>query len=190
MPAPGLRLTLLTGRRQLSPLDPALVTRLTSVSVTESDEQQSVFTLVFDAGRSRRGLIDVAGLGEMPIEPFSRVALVLDFGSQPVVLISGIVTQIELEPGSGPGTSSLRVSGEDLSFLLDRLEHHASYSQHDDEQIVRAILTPGSPRACSVTCIRPADRRPPPRRSAPLPSQDQTSRRYAHWPGATASSPM
>ena len=83
MPAPGLRLTVLTGEHPLTPLPAADTARLRSVTVKENDEQHSVFTLTFDARRSARdGAFDAPGLATSPLDLFTRVVMEVCFGGQ------------------------------------------------------------------------------------------------------------
>ena len=162
MAAPGLRLTVLTGRSNL-PLEASLTARLISVTVTEADDQQSVFTLVLDAGRSRHDLLDVPGLTSTSLRPSSRLVLELGFGARPVVLVSGVVTRVELAPGDGPGRSSLQVSGEDLSYLLDRVATRTPHPQSSDRQMAEQILAPWATEGVigdvhePVTSVQPSE---------------------------------
>ena len=75
----GLRLTVLAGRTLPVPLPLDLLERLRSVTVTESDDERSVFSLVLDAGRS--GPLDGGrtrpSSAASPLSAFSRVVLVL-----------------------------------------------------------------------------------------------------------------
>jgi hypothetical protein len=141
--APGLRLTVLTGRHVPLPLPPDYTARLRSVSVTESETERSVFSLSFDAGRSARGgSVDVPGAsGSSPIGPFMRVIVELCLGATASVLADGVVTQLHLQPGDGPGLATLAISGEDLSYLLDREQRTVEHPALADDELAKAILT-------------------------------------------------
>jgi hypothetical protein len=49
----------------------------------------------------------------------TRVVIVVTVGGMPNVLMDGLVTQQELAPSNDPGQSTLTVTGEDLSVVLD-----------------------------------------------------------------------
>jgi hypothetical protein len=153
VPAPSLRLTLLTGRPlaqsgnaptpsgSLVPLPSQDTARLRSVTVTETDEQSSVFSLTFDAGRSRTvSPFDLPGLSDSPVALFSRVVLELCFGASSTVLMDGLVTQAEAQVGEGPGSASLTVTGEDVSYWLDQEARTAEHPGLKDHELARAIL--------------------------------------------------
>ncbi|MFD7324223.1 hypothetical protein ACFV9D_24515 [Streptomyces sp. NPDC059875] len=157
----SLRLTVLVGATVPVPLPADLTARLRSVRVLESDGQRSAFTLTFDAGRSGLfALRDTPLLAAGPITPFARVVLVLAVGAVPTVLFDGIITALELLPGDGPGTAALTVTGEDVSYLLDRVEVDAEYPALDDHQQVLAILAPYAAHGIMPMAVRPADTEP------------------------------
>ena len=126
------RLTVLAGPTIPLPLPGPIAARLRSALVTETDEERSVFTLTFDAGRS--GPLDVMDsplLALSPIAANSRVVLMVTFGAVPTVLFDGIVTSAELTPGDRPGAATLTVTGGDLSLLLDREERPREFASQE-----------------------------------------------------------
>ena len=52
------------------------------------------------------------------VDPLTRVVIGVLFGAVPDVLIDGVVTNHELSAGDEPGTSTLTVTGSDLSKLF------------------------------------------------------------------------
>ncbi|MEU9002246.1 hypothetical protein [Streptomyces sp. NPDC048551] len=139
----GLRLTVLAGPTLPVPLPGPLTARLRSVEVTENDEERSVFTLTFDGGRSSTtGAFDVPGLTGPPLAPFSRVVVVVLLGTVPFVLSDGIVTEVRLVPGNATGAATLAVTGEDVSYLLDREERDVEHPAMDAYAQVLRILAP------------------------------------------------
>ena len=78
MPATGLQLTVLAGATVPVPLAPDVIARLRTVRVSESDEERSAFTLIFDAGRSgTQGAVDTPVLQGSPLAAFARVGAVI-----------------------------------------------------------------------------------------------------------------
>ncbi|HHY56469.1 MAG TPA: hypothetical protein GYA08_13665, partial [Chloroflexi bacterium] len=116
----GVQLTLLIGPTVAVPAPPLLTEALHSVEVTHSDEGRSGFQLVFQAGRDAlTGLIDYPLLSLPLLRPFNRVVLIVTFQGIPSVLMDGVITHQQLNPGSEPGTGQLTVTGEDVSVMMD-----------------------------------------------------------------------
>lgn len=160
----GLRLSVLAGPILPIPLPGPLTARLRSVEVTENDAERSVFTLTLDAGRSQgTGAVDVPGLSGPPLAAFCRVVVVVQLGAVPCVLSDGIVTEVRLTPGDGPGTANLTVTGEDVSYLLDREERDTEHPAMDAYAQVLRILAPYATRGILPQAV------PPPVLDPPLP---------------------
>ncbi|MFD3758091.1 hypothetical protein [Streptomyces sp. NPDC058622] len=158
---PSPRLAVLIGATIPTPLPPDLTSRLLSVRVRENDEERSVFTLTFDAGRSGPLAARDTPVLRAPIEPFARVSVVLTFGALPSVLIDGVVTALELIPGTPSGTPTLTVTGEDVSYLLDRVEVDAEHPALDDFAQVGEIIRPYAARRILPMITPPKDMDPP-----------------------------
>jgi hypothetical protein len=60
--------------------------------------------------------------------------------AMPEVLIDGIITNVELQPGVGPGGSMLTVTGEDISVMMDLVEKAMPYPAMNSEMIVALLL--------------------------------------------------
>ena len=158
----GLRLTVLAGATLPVPLTVDLAERVRSVTVTESDEERSVFSLVLDAEGRAPGSPTPFGAG-FALSPFSRVSIVVTFGPLPTVLFDGIVTETRLEPGAGGSGATWVVTGEDLGNLLDREERDVEHPGLDDYPVVLAMLAP-----YAANGLLPAVT-PPPTMDPPLP---------------------
>ncbi|MFJ2865891.1 hypothetical protein [Kitasatospora sp. NPDC087314] len=158
----SLRLTVLVGATLPVPLPAGLTARLRSVRVLETDDRRSAFALAFDAGRSGPfALRDTPVLEAGPIRPFARVVLVVTIGALPRVLFDGIVTALELDPGDRPGAAVLTVTGEDVSYLLDRVESDAEYPSLSDYQQVELILARYLVDGIVSGALPPPDSAPP-----------------------------
>jgi hypothetical protein len=137
----GIHLTLLIGPTVPVPAPPSLTDALDRVEVTHSDEGRSGFQLSFVAGRS--GPADLADypLLTLPLlKPFSRVVMVVTFGVVPRVLIDGVITHQELAPSNQPGASTLTVTGEDVSLMMDLEEKAAEHPAQDETVIANKII--------------------------------------------------
>jgi hypothetical protein len=172
--AGGSFLTVLAGRSLPVPLALDLTQRVRSVTVTEADDQRSVFSIVFDAERSRAGgALDTPFRASSPLEAFSRVVLVLTLKGVASVLFDGIVTESRQDHGSGPGASTVTVTGEDVGNLLDREERDREHPALNDYLQVLAILAPYAARGLISNAI-PAPTSVPPLPIDRIPTQHGT----------------
>lgn len=118
--AEGVRLTLLVGPGVPVPAPPAVMDALASVQVTSGTDRAG-FQLVFDAGPHSPLLGTMLPAGYLdPI--VTRVIVMVTVRGIPQVLIDGVVTRQEVTPGREPGQSTVTVTGEDLSVLMDLVE--------------------------------------------------------------------
>lgn len=157
----GTQLTVLAGPTVPLPLPAPLAGRLVSVSSKETDDARSGFSLTFDAGRSGPAeLMDVPLLSHPGLLTGSRVSIVVTVSAMPQVMVDGFVTQIEHKPGSGGGNSTLVVTGEDVSWLLDKTEVTRE-SPMDDYPQVLMILTDYAAQGVIPMAIPPAVMDPP-----------------------------
>jgi hypothetical protein len=70
----------------------------------------------------------------------TRVVIVMTFKGLPQVLMDGVVTRQEMQPGSQPGQSTLTLTGEDLSVLMDVVELPLAFPAMPDNVRINAIL--------------------------------------------------
>lgn len=113
----ALSLTLMIGPMVLVPAPKPVVDALTSVQVTNG-KQGSGFQLTFAV--SKQSLLLQTMLPAGYFDPIvTRVAIIATVGGVPNVLMDGCVTRQELSPSDQPGQSTLTVTGEDLSVLMN-----------------------------------------------------------------------
>lgn len=116
----GAHLTLMIGPAVPVPAPRAVVDALTSVQVT-SAKDTSGFQLTFSVGKNSPLLTTMLPAGYF--DPIStRVVIVVTVGGMPEVLMDGVVTRQELNPSNDPGQSTLTITGEDLSALMDLID--------------------------------------------------------------------
>jgi hypothetical protein len=116
---------LLVGGMVPQPAPPQLVDALQSVQVTTSAGQASGFQITFAV--SKNSIITQALLPVGYFDPKTRVILVAVVAGMPSVLMDGVITRQEISPSDDPGGSSLTVTGEDLSLLMDLRQEHACF---------------------------------------------------------------
>jgi hypothetical protein len=116
----GLYLTLMIGPAVPVPAPQSVMDALASLQVTSSKEN-SGFQLTFNV--SKKSQLMTAMLPAGYFDPIiTRVIIIVTVGGMPNVLMDGIITRQELAPSNDPGKSTLTITGEDLSVLMDIIE--------------------------------------------------------------------
>ena len=136
----GIHLTLMVGPVVPVPVPRVVLDALTSVEVTSADEGASGFSLSFTM--SNRSPLPTLFLiaGGSPI-PIVRVVIVATVNGTPNVLADGVVTKTQVMPGSDAEHSTLQVTGEDLTVMMDKIELTGlPYPAMPGEAIVAFIL--------------------------------------------------
>lgn len=115
----GIHLTLMMGPVVAVPVPQAVLEALTSVTVTTSTTGKSGFQLSFSL--SNRSPLQILFLlsGGSPI-PIVRVIIVVTLNGMPNVLIDGVITNHQIAPGNDTRHSTLTVTGEDLTVVMDK----------------------------------------------------------------------
>jgi hypothetical protein len=158
----GTTLTLLIGPTVAVPAPPTVIENLRRVEVTTSDDARSGFQLTFDAGRSGPAdVVDYPLLVDPLLKPFNRVILLVVFGALPRVLMDGIITHQELTPGARPGTSTLSVTGEDITVMMDLEERSAEHPAQDETIIANLLILQYAQYGLIPTVIPPLAIDPP-----------------------------
>jgi hypothetical protein len=117
----GINLTLMMGPVVPVPVPQVVLDALTSVTVTTNDVGRSGFQLSFTLStRSPLHTLFLLSSGS-PI-PILRVIIVVTINGTPNVLMDGSVTNHEITPGPDAGHSTLTMTGEDLTVLMDKID--------------------------------------------------------------------
>lgn len=117
----GLYMTMLAGPVVAVPPPKPLTDALTSAEVTVSDTGTSGFQLTFKLANSSPLQILFLLAGGAPI-PMLRVILVTTTGVIPRVLMDGVITHHEFSPDAMKGSSTLTITGEDLSTIMNQVD--------------------------------------------------------------------
>jgi hypothetical protein len=113
----GVHLSLLIGPLLPVPAPKSVVDALLSVKVT-SGKDKSGFQITFGVSRNSDLLTTLLPAGFF--DPMTtRVIVIATVNGTPNVIMDGIITQQELAPSNEPGQSTLTITGEDLSVLMD-----------------------------------------------------------------------
>ncbi len=134
----GVRLQLMIGPTIPLPAPYALIDALIELEVTNKDRERDGFQMKFSLGKDSP--LDYGLLKSGLLDPPNRVTITVIFGAMPQVLIDGIITDHQISPSNKPGESSLAVTGEDVSVMLDLREKNATFPNQTDAVIVTRIL--------------------------------------------------
>lgn len=134
----GIRLVLWLGKEVPLPAPPELLAALTRVEITNDSGAGDGFQLTFQCKKTALG--DFAELDAPALEPLSRVILGVVLGASPEALLDGVITHVQLDPGSANAAATLTVTGKDLSALMDLEEKNVSFENQTDSLIVLRVL--------------------------------------------------
>ena len=117
----GVTLQLYIGPLVPLPAPKFVIDALTELSVTVKDVGASGFQMSFTVDNSSplHTLFLLSGGAPGPI---MRVVIVVIVSGTPHVLMDGVVTNHQILPGRDAGSSTLSVTGEDLTVLMDKID--------------------------------------------------------------------
>lgn len=115
----GIHLTVLAGPMVPVAVSKVVIEALTSVSVTSDTEGKSGFQLTFSVSKQSplQILFLLSGGNSIPL---LRIILIVTLNGTPTVLMDGMVTNHQIAPGSDGGRSTLTITGEDLTVVMDK----------------------------------------------------------------------
>ncbi|MGI9491779.1 MAG: hypothetical protein ACR2QF_05185 [Geminicoccaceae bacterium] len=169
-------LTLLIGPLAVPMPAPLPVTEaLQNIEVTSSRDRNG-FQITFSMGKTsplQLALLPVGFFDPM----ITRVVIIMTFKGIPHVLMDGVVTRQEMQPGNEPGQSTLTITGEDLSILMDVVELRVPFIGMPEVARINLILAKYAAFGVVPAVI------PPPVMSVDSPTsrfdtQDGTDRAY------------
>jgi hypothetical protein len=135
----GIHLTLMIGPAVPVPAPQPVMDSLTGVQVNSSKDR-SGFQLSFTV--SKKSLLMTTLLPAGYLDPIvTRVVIIVTVNGIPNVLMDGIVTQQDLGPSNEPGQSTLTITGEDLSVLMDIVEIKLPYPAVPEVAQLNLILS-------------------------------------------------
>ena len=116
----GVYLTLMVGPIVPVPVPQVALDALTNVQVTSSAGSPSGFQLSFTlSNRSPLHTIFLIAGGQTPL---LRVIIIVTINGMPQVLMDGVMTNQQVSPGSQPGQSTLTITGDDLTRVMDLVD--------------------------------------------------------------------
>lgn len=135
-----IHVTLLIGPVPTPPMPaPLPVTEALQRIEVNSSRDRSGFQITFSLGKTSP--LQLALLPAGFFDPMiTRVVIVATVRGFPQVLMDGIVTRQEMQPGNQPGQSTLTLTGEDLSVLMDVVEMRLPFPAMADNVRITSIL--------------------------------------------------
>jgi hypothetical protein len=129
---------------------------LENVTVNAGAEFAQGFQLTFRAERDLAASKEYALLNSPLLMPGSRVVISVTLNATPRVLMDGVITRHDLSPSSGAAGTSLTVTGEDLSVLMDMTELDIPYPPMPHEDVFCLLryasrVSPDHPPAAPTT---------------------------------------
>ncbi len=183
----GIHLTLLIGHEEAPTLaSPFIVENLRSVEVTQQAEGPSGFQMTFHVGRSSViDLLDYRLLTNPVLKPGSRVVILVRLAFAPVVIMDGIITNHQLNPSNDPGASTLTITGEDISLVMDLEQGSQEFPAQFDYSIVTNIVNKYKKYGLNVSPEPPAEPKAfnPPNLQEERPQKpvSMTDRAFLQW---------
>ncbi|MER6996213.1 hypothetical protein [Streptomyces sp. NPDC000410] len=139
---------------------PAEVTEaLLSAQITSTAGERSGFQLAFDL--TKKGLIGKRLLPEGFFDPKTRVIVTISVKGTTTVLLDGLIVRQEVGASNQPGQSTLTVTGEDLTLLMDLEERTDRYPNLAPSQRVERILARYRSYGIDAHIIREQIQQPP-----------------------------
>lgn len=138
MPDLGVRLQLMIGPTVPLPAPYPVMDALVSLEVTNRDRERDGFQMNLALGKD--SLLDYGLLLNGYFDPPSRVIIAVLIGVLPQVLIDGVITHHQVVPSNEPGKSTLIVSGQDISLMLDLEEKSDTHPNLPDSATVLKLL--------------------------------------------------
>lgn len=118
----GINLTLMIGPGVPVPVPQEALDALTNVEITVASGRASGFQLSFSISTQSpiQTLLLLAGGGSLP--PLMRVILIATINGTPNVLMDGVITNIEVAPGIDKGHTTMTITGEDLTAVMNWID--------------------------------------------------------------------
>jgi hypothetical protein len=116
----GAQVSLYMGEGFPRPVPAAVAEALLEAQVTSADGQRSGFQLTFATSGSSPLTRELLRSGFF--DPPTRVVILLTVNGTPTVMMDGVITRHDLNPGDAPGSGRLTVTGVDISQLMDLID--------------------------------------------------------------------
>ncbi|MFE4916716.1 hypothetical protein ACFRCX_35030 [Streptomyces sp. NPDC056652] len=133
-----VHLTLRMGPKLTRPVPAEVSEALLSAQITITAGERSGFQIAFDL--TKTGMITRRLLPEGFFDPRTRVIVTASVKGTTTVLLDGLIVRQEVGASNQPGQTTLTVTGEDLTLLMDLEERTDRYPNLAPSQRVERIL--------------------------------------------------
>ncbi|TDC88604.1 hypothetical protein E1161_23515 [Saccharopolyspora aridisoli] len=154
-----VHLNLLMGPKLARPVPGEVMQALLSAQITSTAGERSGFQLAFDL--TKKGRIIERLLPEGFFGPKTRIIVVVTIKGTPFVLLDGLIVRNEVGSSNQPGQSTLTITGEDLTLLLDLEERAERYPNLAPSQRAERILGRYSDYGIEPRIVREQVHQPP-----------------------------
>ncbi|MFG2195240.1 hypothetical protein [Streptomyces sp. NPDC048639] len=154
-----VHLTLHMGPKLTRPVPAEVTEALLSAQITSTAGERSGFQMAFDL--TKKGMITQRLLPEGFFDPKTRVVVVTSIKGTPTVILDGLIVRQEVGASNQPGQTTLTVTGEDLTLLMDLEERTDRYPNLAPSQRVERILRKYADYGIDARIIREQIQQPP-----------------------------
>ncbi|RNG19605.1 hypothetical protein [Streptomyces botrytidirepellens] len=154
-----IHLEMRMGPKLARPVPPEVTEAVLSVQITMTAGERSGFQIAFDL--TKRGMIIQRLLPEGFFDPRTRVIVSAAVKGTPTVLLDGLIVRQEVGASNQPGQTTLTVTGEDLTLLMDLEERTDRYPNLVPSQRVERILAKYADYGIDTEIIREQIQQPP-----------------------------
>ncbi|MBD2355989.1 hypothetical protein H6G41_15390 [Tolypothrix sp. FACHB-123] len=176
----GINLSLFIGQNNPQPAPFWLVESINNIEIIQNVTGRSVFQITFAASRSISDQGDEQLLSSQLLNPFNRVIISVVINAMPKVLMDGIITRQEFAPSNDPGESTLIITGEDVSVMMDLEEKSIEHPGLAEQDIINQIISSYSKYGLVGQIINPPiSDRPTPNERTPV--QQGTDLEYIQY---------
>lgn len=135
----SVQLNVLLGSSHPEPAPAEVMEALIALEVNRGQEAPSGFQMTFNAARLATGQ-DYGLVASQLLKPWNRVVLSVTVNGISKVIMDGFITRQELTPGTSPNSSTLTVTGEDISVKMNLFELSLEYPAMGDFLIAEVVL--------------------------------------------------
>ncbi|MGP3927106.1 hypothetical protein [Streptomyces sp. 8N616] len=154
-----VHLTLHMGPKLTRPVPAEVTEALLSAQITSTAGERSGFQLAFDL--TKKGLLTQRLLPEGFFDPKTRIIVTTSIKGTPTVILDGLIVRQEVGASNQPGQTTLTVTGEDLTLLMDLEERTDRYPNLAPSQRVERILAKYADYGIDTRIIREQIQQPP-----------------------------
>ncbi|WP_243788588.1 hypothetical protein [Saccharopolyspora gloriosae] len=172
-----VHLSLHMGPKLTKPVPPEVTEALLSAQITSTAGERSGFQLAFDLTKKSR--IVERLLPEGFFDPKTRVIVAITIKGTPTVILDGLIVRNEVGSSNQPGQSTLTVTGEDLTLLMDLEERTDRFPNLAPSQRVERILRNYADYGIESRIIREQVHQPP-REQLRVDYQSSTDLQYVN----------